>query len=409
MTLPFELLLAFSLVFCALQLAAVWRHVRPSRKAGEDPHTLPAARSELESAVSILKPINGMEDGLRENLESFFHLRHPAFELVLCFQDPLDAALPLARRLCRDHPHVDARVVVGDYREGLNPKVCNLIPGYRVARHDLVLISDANVRVTPEYLTETLTHLDDPRVGLVSHLVRGVGGRTFGADLDNGYLNGFVTGSVSMLHRLGRSCVIGKSMLMRRSDLERLGGLESVQNVLAEDYVLTQRIKAAGRSIVISPAAVDRVAIHESVRTFLRRYIRWNAMRRTIAGPAYILEPLTNPTLLAALLVGVTLVGGGLERPTILMAGLAVAAKMGLDAGTRLLLGVRLKPWHMFLTPIRDLLLAYAWVAGYWTRSVSWRGARVALGRGTRLSHVETPRAPGGVLPSDTAAPFPGT
>lgn len=389
MTLPLELLLALSLAFCVLQLGAAWRHLRPSPERGSRPLPTPEVPIAAPSPVSILKPISGLEDALAVNLLSFFRLDHPAFELIFCFQDPRDPAVPLVRRLCREHPAVRSRIVIGDYREGLNPKVCNLIPGYRVARHDLVLISDANVRVAPDYLTEALSHLDDPRVGLVSHLVRGVGGRTLGADLDNGYLNGFVTGSVTLLHRLGRSCVIGKSMLMRRSDLERLGGLESVRDVLAEDYVLTQMMKAGGRSVVISDAPVDRVAVRETVGAFLRRYTRWNAMRRTIAGPAYLLEPLTNPTLLAVLLVVATLLDGGPERPTILMAGMVVAAKMGLDAGMQTLLRVPLKPWQAFLTPIRDLLLAYAWAAGFWTRSVSWRGTRVTLGPGTRLSRLE--------------------
>lgn len=358
--------------------------------------------------VSILKPITGLEDRLGSNLESFFHLSYPAFELVFCFQDPSDPALQLVRNLARRHPDVDAQIVVGDYRGGLNPKVRNLIPGYRRARHELILISDANVSVSPGYLTEAVSHLRDPRVGLVSHVVRGVGGRTLGADLDNGYLNSFIVGSVTLLDRLGLSCVIGKSMLMRRRDLEELGDLESVQDYLAEDYILAQRIRAAGRTVVISAAPVDRVAVRGGVRAFTRRYTRWNAMRRTIAGPAYALEILANPTLLAATLVGVTLAGGGPERPTIVMAGIAVAIKMALDAGSQLLLGAALKPRHVLLTPVRDLLLAYAWAAGYWSRSVSWRGTKVTLGRGSRLSSATELPAPACFTPAEEPAPSQG-
>lgn len=405
MTLPFEVLLAVSLLFCALQLMATWRHLRalPGCRS-ESPHEREATGAPTPP-VSILKPIAGLEDRLASNLESFFRLSYPFFELVFCFQDPSDPALPLVRGLARRHPGVDVQIVVGNYRRGLNPKVCNLIPGYRRARHELILISDANVTVSPGYLTEAVSHMRDPRVGLVSHVVRGVGGRTLGADLDNGYLNTFILGSVTLLDRLGLSCVIGKSMLMRRSDLEDLGGLESVQDYLAEDYILAQRTRAAGRTVVISATPVDRVAVRGGVRAFTRRYTRWNAMRRTIAGPAYTLEILANPTLFAAILVGVTLAGGGPERPTIVMAGIAVAFKMALDTGSQLLVGAPLRPRHVFLTPVRDLLLAYAWAAGYWNRSVTWRGTRVALGRRSRLSRTAELPAPTGHAPAEEPAP----
>ncbi|MHB8870299.1 MAG: ceramide glucosyltransferase [Thermoleophilia bacterium] len=386
MTLPFETLLVVSLLFCGLQLLATWRHLRSPRKRPSAGSHTPEASREMLPPVSILKPISGLEDRLAANLESFFRLKYPAYELVFCFQDPSDPALPLVRAHVRRHPDVDAQIVVGNYRGGLNPKVCNLIPGYQSARHELILISDANVSVSPRYLTEAVSHLRDPRVGLVSHVVRGVGGRTLGADLDNGCLNTFIVGSVSLLYKLGYSCVIGKSMLIRRRDLEELDGLESLQDYLAEDFILAQRMRAAGRTVVISAAPVDRVAVSGGARAFTRRYIRWNAMRRTIAGPAYALEILANPTFLAMVLVGVTLATGGPERPTIVMAAIAVGAKMALDAGSQLLLGTPLKPRHVFLTPVRDLLLAYAWAAGFWSRSVTWRGTRVSLGPGSLLS-----------------------
>lgn len=408
MTLPLEILLAFSLVFCAFQLLAAWSSLHGARRRRSS-STPPAHPSDsAPPAVSILKPISGLEDRLGTNLESFFHLRYPAYELVFCFQDPADPALPLVRGLAGCHPRVDTQIVVGDHREGLNPKVRNLIPGYRRSRHELILISDANVAVSPGYLAEAVSHLRDPRVGLVSHLVRGVGGRTLGADLDNGYLNTFILGSVTLLDRVGLSCVIGKSMLMRRSHLEDMGGLESVRDLLAEDYVLAQRTRQAGRRVVISGSPVDRVAVTGGVRPFLRRYTRWNAMRRTIAGPAYALEIVANPTFLAAVLAGATLAGTGPERPTIVIAGVGIGVKMALDACSQLLLGVRLRPRHVFLTPLRDLLCAYAWAAGYWNRSVDWRGAKVALGKGSRLSAAEPTPSSAARFPAEGPAPSRG-
>lgn len=375
------------MTFVVAQFASTWRHLRRTG-APDSARSERTLLGERAPSVSILKPVTGLEDEFAANLESFVHQDYPDYEIIFCLHDHKDPALPLLQSLRSQHPAVDMSIVVGDYSRGLNPKVSNLIPGLERARNDLILVSDANVRVRPGYLREAVSHMRDPGVGLVSHVVRGTGGASrasLGADLDNGYLNTFVVGSVSLLERMGISCVIGKSMLMRRSDLEALGGLEVVKDYLAEDFVLTANLKRAGLRVVISPSPVDRVAVHTDVRTFLRRYTRWNAMRRTISGPVYLLELLANPTLIAVALAVAAIAGSGPKYSPAAIAGAALAVKMALDAATHLLLGLPLQGRHLALTPLRDLLLVYAWAAGYWTRTITWRGTRLAVGRGSRL------------------------
>ncbi|MHB9150674.1 MAG: ceramide glucosyltransferase [Thermoleophilia bacterium] len=379
-----ETLLLISMTFVVAQFASTWRHLRDAGApdSGRSERTLPG---EWAPSVSILKPVTGLEDELGANLESFIRQDYPDYEIIFCLQDHEDPALPMLQSLRSQHPAVNMSIVVGDYSRGLNPKVSNLIPGLERARNDLILVSDANVRVRPGYLREAVSHMRDPGVGLVSHLVRGTGGASLGADLDNGYLNTFIVGAVSLLDRMGISCVIGKSMLMRRSDLEALGGLEVVKDYLAEDFALAANLKREGLRVVISPSPVDRVAVHTDVRTFLRRYTRWNAMRRTISGPVYLLEVLANPTLIAVALAVAAIAGSGPKNPATAIAGAALGMKMALDAGTQLLFGLPLRARQLLLTPLRDLLLVYVWSAGYWTRTITWRGTRLAVGRGSRL------------------------
>lgn len=379
-----EILLLISMTFVVAQFAATWRHLRTAGApdSGRSERTLPG---EWTPSVSILKPVTGLEDGLSANLESFIHQDYPDYEIIFCLQDHTDPALPLLQSLPSQHPAVNMSIIVGDYSRGLNPKVSNLIPGLERARNDLILVSDANVRVRPGYLREAVSHMRDPGVGLVSHLVRGTGGVSLGADLDNGYLNTFVVGAVSLLDRMGISCVIGKSMLMRRPDLEALGGLEVVKDYLAEDFALAAKLKRAGLRVVISPLPVDRVVVHADVRTFLRRYTRWNAMRRTISGPVYLLELLANPTPIAIALAIAAVAVSGPENPATAIAGAALAMKIALDAGAQLLLGLPLRARQLLLTPLRDLLFVYVWSAGYWTRTITWRGTSLAVGRGSRL------------------------
>jgi ceramide glucosyltransferase len=277
-----EVALLITLLAGLLELLATATLVRRSR----DKARRAAAAPDLP-AVTILKPLRGLDDGLRENLESFCRLDYPRFELVFCLQSADDPAYAVAEEVRRRHPEVDCRLVVEPCEAGLNPKVNNLLPGLRSSRHPLVLISDSNVRVEAGYLREAAAHFADERVALVSHLVRGTGGRSLGALFENGHLNGYILGAVAAAALMFRQpLVIGKSMLLRRHDLEAVGGLEAVKDYLAEDYRLGRLLHDRGRRVVVSGVPVDTVNVRRRVPDFVRRHIRWNRMRISIAGPA---------------------------------------------------------------------------------------------------------------------------
>ncbi len=387
-------LLATSLGICLARFLFVRRAVGAARKI--------VPRGDFAPPITILKPLRGVEDGLFDNLESFCLLDYPRYEVIFCFQSPDDPALRIARKVMERHPDRDMSVVVGSCRAGFNPKVNNLIPGYDRAKHPYVLISDSNVFAGPGYLKEAVSHFRDPSVGLVTHLVRGVGARTLGARLENAYLNTFILGSMCLLDRsLGISCAIGKSMLMRRADLDALGGLESVKDFLAEDYVLGSNFQRAGKRVVVSAAPVDTVNVYRGVKEFLSRHARWNRMRLAIAGPLYGLEILSNPVFLAAPAAACA-PGDG---QTLLLAGGAMAGKVLVDAATNRVLGIR--DWRsVLLGPVRDLIAGGLWMSGFWSRKVNWRGRTLRITEGSRLVAVDgaPPALPSAGRPGEAAA-----
>jgi len=382
MVLFLEFLVAASLSFCILQLWCVWRSVREARRM--------RCREDITPPVSILKPLKGVDDRLFDNLASFCLLDYPKYEIVFCLQSASDPALRVVNLVRERFPEREISVVIGDYRAGMNPKVNNMIPGYEKTRYPFVLISDSNASAGPGYLGEAIAHFRDPAVGLVNHLVRGVGGRSAGAKLDNGHLNTFILGSICLLDRmLGITCVVGKSMLMRKRDLDALGGLHAVKDFLAEDYTLGRMFRKAGKRVVISGHAVDAVNVYRGVRQFLSRHARWNRMRLSIAGPAYLLEILANPIFLLLPLLSC---GGG-SGESMCVAGFVAICKPAFDAAMHALVGAPVRLRDIALGPVRDLLAAGVWFSAFFSRKVEWRGRTLRISHGSRLVPMDAEAA----------------
>jgi ceramide glucosyltransferase len=344
--------------------------------------------------ISILKPLKGVDDGLEANLESFVAQQYPCFEILLGAEDPDDPALAIARRLKARHPGVAISVMVCDRPIGRNPKVNNLHAMIGRARYPHLLISDSNVRVAPTYLQEMAAELSDPQVGLVTSMIAGVGEQTLGSALENMHLVSFVAGAtVGARTILRRACVVGKSMLMHRSHLEAVGGLHSVRNVLAEDYLLGLQFQQAGFKVALCPTPVGTVNEQWAVSRFIERHLRWTQMRRHVSIGAFITELFLNPVFwLSAVVVaaGMDAEAEWLPRLWLLALGaIGVALKVASDAAlVRRMRGHPVTLTDLAFVPVKDLLIAGVWLVAAFRRTIHWRGNRVRIGPGSVLLPV---------------------
>jgi ceramide glucosyltransferase len=281
------------------------------------------------------------------------------------------------------YPDRDITVHIERCSAGLNPKVNNLIPAYRVAKHPYILISDSNVMARKNYLAEIIQDMRDPGVGLVSNLIRGMGGESVGAVLENLHLNSFVLGSVSFLDRvLKMPCVVGKSMLMRKSDLEAIGGFAGVKDVLAEDYLIGKRMHESGRRVVLSSHMIDNINEYWGIRKFLNRHTRWGKLRWQIGGIKYISELIVNPVFMSFL--ALAFLGPSL-RTVALSAGVSFCKSAG-DFFIGRKIGTNMTMSSYVLGPLKDVLIGFIWFVPLLSNTVVWRGNRYIIGKDSMLS-----------------------
>lgn len=360
---------AIATAWCVLSVISVWRVRRR-----------PTARATGLDAITILKPLCGNDADLESNLRSFFVQDHPSFEIVLGVEGEDDLSLPVARKLCAEYSHVRATIVVHEGGRGINPKVSNLRAMLEFAKHDLVVVSDSNVRVAPSYLREMAREMAVPGTGLVTNLIAGVGELNAGATLEVLQLNSVVAAGVAASNDVAMlPAVVGKSMMFYRSELARLGGIESVADVLAEDYVMGRMFHEAGYAVRLAPTPVENVVRTVTVRQFVQRQMRWAMIRIRMVPMAFFLEPLSSPFVVACAAIA-------LHAPVLPLFAWAVLVTFLRDA----LLWTMLRGSRGFLRAaalifLRDVLVLVAWGEAFFHKHVTWRGRRVRVSAGTRL------------------------
>lgn len=358
---------ALTLAWTALGLAALRRVTRPEPASAERP-----------PAVSVLKPLAGADARLADNLLSFFQQDHPDFELLFACEDPADPAVAVVEALIAAHPEVRARVVIHEGPRGGNPKVRNLRGIIDLAAHDLVLVSDSNVRAPRGYLREAAGHWGGD-VGLVTHLFVGVPDPhgPVAAWVEALLLADFCAPGAALPTVLGHAAVIGKSMLFSRSELASFGGLGRVADVMAEDYVLGRMFQLRGRRVKLATTVIENTLGAVTWRALFDRHLRWSMLRLRLHPHMWFLEPCTSP-LVAAVALGLALGPWGFAAGAALMLARDLAA-------WNLLRGGRCVWAPLTLGILRELLMIAVWVVTPWKRHVRWRGHKMRLESGTLL------------------------
>jgi len=338
-------------------------------------------------AISILKPAKGLEENSYTNYASFCCQQYDApLQLIFAVASASDPVIPVIRQLMADFPDHDISLHVEDTIHGPNYKVSNLINAFHLAKYDLLMICDSDIRVAPTFLQSVTAHFDDPRMGLVSSPYRS--SKVFGAAtaLEALAFTSEMTPNVLVARQLeGISFALGAAMTFRRRALDEIGGLTALVDYLADDYQLGNQIHHAGWKLALDSQFVESVLKPETLSTILARQLRWARTMRVSRPGGYLASGITLPGLAILLALATGPLSVALSAISLLyLVRLAVSTCF-----SRWWVDDRLLPAWGWLLPLRDLLAFGTWLFSFLGNHVIWRGQRFLVRPGGRLSPLD--------------------
>jgi ceramide glucosyltransferase len=330
--------------------------------------------------VSLLKPVKGVDFASYENFLSFCRQDYPDYEILFAVNDEADPAAPLIRRLAADFPERHIRLIVGAEQVGANKKVNNLIGLEREARHDVLVLTDGDVRVTPKYLREVVAPFADAKVGGVTSFYRGITEKSFGAELEAiGTSSDFFAGVLVAEWMEGMTFALGASIVTTKQWVARIGGFAAIANMHSDDYELGHRIAKAGGEVLLSREPVWTMYPAQSARGFWDHQVRWARTVRLCRPVAYMGVIFTHGlpwAVLAAFVAPTWWIAVGYLLAYLILR-LVMAWTVGVwGVGDDVL---RRKLW---LLPLRDAIYFAVWLASFASNKISWGGEQFTMEKG---------------------------
>jgi ceramide glucosyltransferase len=373
-----------SAVFLGLALLGVIRFRAEARKqlnsVPDDAHLPP---------LSVLKPVHGLEARLKENLESFFRQDYPNYEILFAADEANDAALDVVREVAARHPHIPTRVLVTG-TPWPNPVVYSFHCMAEAATHDVLVTTDSDVEVGPQYLREIAAPLLDPKVGMVTCVYRGKNAAGFFSGLTAIGMSVEMTAGVLVANLLeGMKFGLGPTTVVRKDSLASIGGYTALRDYIAYDFAIGNLMAKAGYRVVLSRYVIDHVVNQKSFRKMWQNQLRWAQTTRYSRPKGHF-----GSGLIFAMPYGILgfAAAGLLGHPGwgALLLGIAVLNRLA----EAWLVGwmvvrdpqIRRAPW---LYPLRDLLGFAVWFASYLNLRYVWRDSRFEL-KGTRIALRQT-------------------
>lgn len=350
------------IAYQAVSLFALWRFFRK-----------PPARSISSQPVTFLKPLHGAEPRLAENLATFLEQDYAGpVQLVCGVGKDDDPAVAAVETLRRRHPDADIVLTGNQPRLGANGKIGNLAHMIGAARHDVLVQSDSDMSVGPDYLATVLGALEQPGVGAVSCLYIGRADVGIWSRLDAAIVSysGMPKVVMSLFTGAAVPCM-GSTIALRRETLDAIGGFEAFADVLADDYAIGEAVRATGKSIAMPPLLLVHAGLHVSLGQVWRQHLRWAV---TIRGVQPVLHVASGVVYAVPLSVLTVLF---LPHPGLALLALAIASRIAIAAYVDRIAMRKTAPFWM--VPVADCIDFAVYAASLAARTIHWRGSRLTM------------------------------
>ncbi len=333
--------------------------------------------------VTVLKPVHGLEKHQKRNLRSTCLQDYPEYQVVFSVQDPQDPAIPLLKEIQQEFGMERVTVAVENCQAGTNGKINNMIGGLKHARHEILVISDSDVFLRPDYLKTIVTPLADPKVGCACTLYKAAAADRWFEKMELLSLNADFMANVLFAHVTGASkFCLGASAALHRSTLERIGGFEALADYLVEDYEMGRRIWDLGQRVQIIPYFVDTMVDLKRPSQWWNHQVYWDQNTRAARPYAFFATALVRSVPFGILYMATQLgsaFGIGVMAGAILIRILSIAVILGW--GLRDREGLR----SLWLLVSRDISSLITWLLAFTKRTTIWRGTSFILTRDGRL------------------------
>jgi len=369
-------LVAGSFVYCLLVVVAARRYL-----AARPPRLLRAV------PISMLKPLHGLDEGLEENLRSYFQQDYPEFEMLFAVRDVGDPAIAMVEKLRQEFPHVPARLLVTGEPPYPNAKVFSLDLMMAQARYDLLAMSDSDTRAGAQMLATVAAEFQDEGLGVATCPYRAVPGRSLWSTLEAiGMNTEFLAGLLVARLVEGVRFAVGPCVVARRETLERMGGFDRLKDYLAEDFVMGAFAAGLGYRVILSSCVIEHRIGRQGLGANLAHRLRWARSTRRSRPRGYAGQLFTYPLPLALLLAVVQ----PSWWPVVVLAAVFRSVAAWATAGWVLHDPLTARRW--WLLPLQDLASFAFWMAGFFGNTITWRGRRYYLFPDGRFELAESRR-----------------
>lgn len=340
--------------------------------------------------ISLLKPFKGVDDSIEENLESYYKLDYPDYEIIIGVETLSDPCVYFIEKVKRRYPNIKTVIIATGLHQMLNPKVDSLTKLAQRATGEIYWLNDANTRVKPDMLKRLVSEYERNNSKIVFSPIKGTGGNSIGSIMENAYINLFLSGGVISAWKLfHKTVIVGKSMFMEKASLDKLGGYKIFGKYLAEDYVMGQIYRENKMPVSTNCVWVTNYNSSTSVKDFTGRVYRWCAMRFRLERFFYLGEILTNP-------VGIAIIAlPFLGTYGLFLLGITVILKIIIEYVCLFTINkedsrnIKILLLYPVLMLYKDILLLTIYPIPFLKRTVKWKGRKIFIGKGSLISAID--------------------